>query len=328
MTTSGDSGYALYPMGALRQSKFTRSAARSSVRIGAYQIDIVDAVYRFRYLTAPQIAAVLDRHPDSVKRAVRGLYDARYLLRPRCQRDPAPWQTTPIYHAISAKGAELLREERGYNVPKNGFDAKESQEHIANWRHDTALSEFLVKLLVDVRKEGQLELLFPRDLLERGIIAPDVPWQPYAWKPLQWSTAKGTVVPDQAVMFQDPGRPEGQNRSLLLIELDRGTEAMERVRNDSNTIRGKLEKYIAAYGEGKHTETFGVRNMRVAFVTTSQQRIHGMQRLLYDMGVERRMFLFSTIKETRECVSLLALSWADNRGDVAYLTRIDRRGSG
>lgn len=307
-------------MGALRQSKFTRCETRPTVRIGSYQVDIVDAVYKFRYLTAPQIATVLDRHPDSVKRAVRQLYDAKYLLRPRCQRDPAPWQTSPIYHAISSKGAELLRQELGYVVPKNGFDAKEAQESIGNWSHDTALSDFLLKLLADIRREGKLDLLFPWDMLERGVIPSSVPWQPYQWAPMVWNTTKGTLIPDAAVMFHDPARPAGQNHSLLLVEIDRGTEALERYQNGSNTIRAKLEKYLAAYREGKHAETFGVRNMRVAFVTTSRQRIQGMQGLLREIGIDQRMFLFSTIRDVHECTTLLGLGWVNNRREACYLT--------
>lgn len=306
-------------METLRQSKFTRYETRLTVRIGSYQVNIVDAVYKFRYLTAPQIATVLDRHPDSVKRAVRQLYDAKYLLRPRCQRDPAPWQTSPIYHAISSKGAELLRQERGYIVPKNGFDAKEAQESIGNWSHDTLLSEFLVKLFADVRSEGKLELLFPWDMLEQGVISSSTPWQPHQWAPMVWNTTKGTLIPDAAIMFHDPARPAGQNHSLLLVEIDRGTEALERYHNGSNTIRAKLEKYLAAYREGRHTETFGVRNMRAAFVTTSRQRIRGMQGLLRETGVEQRMFLFSTIKDTGECGSLLELPWSCSRGGSAHL---------
>ncbi len=308
-------------MGALRQSKFSRSDTKPLVRIGEYQIDIIDAVYKFRYLTAPHIATVLNRHPDSVKRIVRQLYDAKYLLRPLCQRDPAPWHTSHIYHTISSKGAELLRQEKSYIVPKNGYDEKEAQESIGNWNHDTALAEFLVKLQSDVRKEGCLELLLPWDMLERGIISSTAPWQPYQWAPLQWDTTKGRVVPDAVVMFHDPHRPVGQNHSLLLIELDRGTEAIERFRKEGSSIRAKIEKYVAAYQAGMHTKTYGVRNMRVAFVTTSIQRIQGMISVITGMGADPSKFLFTTIKAAREAPSLLNLVWLNGSGNPTYLTR-------
>lgn len=308
-------------MGALRQSKFSRSDIKFTLRIGDYQIDIIDAVYKFRYLTAPHIATVLNRHPDSVKRTVRQLYDAKYLLRPLCQRDPAPWHTSHIYHAISSKGAELLRQEKGYIVPKNGYDEKEVQESIGNWNHDTALAEFLVKLLSDVRREGRLDLLFPFDLFERGIISSALPWQPYQWAPLQWDTTTGRVVPDAVAMFHDPNRPAGQNHSLVLIELDRGTEAIERFRKEGSSIRAKIRKYVAVYHAGMHTETYGVKNMRVAFVTTSIQRIQGMIALISAIGADPSKFLFTTIKGAREAPSLLDLAWLNGDGNPTYLTR-------
>ena len=152
------------------------------------------------------------------------------------------------------------------------------------------------------------------------MIASNVPWQPYQWEPLQWETAKGRVVPDGVVMFHDPSRPEGQNRSLVLIELDRGTEAIERFRKEGSSIRGKLEKYVAAYQAGMHTRTYGMKNMRIAFVTTSLQRIAGMTALLAGMGIDPSKFLFTTIKAARETPSLLELAWLNGRGEPAYLT--------
>ena len=77
--------------------------------------------------------------------------------------------------------------------------------------------------------------------------------------------------------------------------MDRATEPQKRLKNGTN-IELKFKKYMQAYRAGKHTETYGIKNMRVLFITTSNQRMDNMRKLTEDLGIRDRLFLFTTSK--------------------------------
>ena len=305
-------------MGLIRNSKFKRPENIIPIAIKDKQLAIVDAVYRFGYLTNAHLETLLKLSHDSVKNNTKKLYYNKYLLRPRCQRNPSPWHCDFIYHMTSNRGGELLRQEKEYFVPKSSYDEKESQDSIRNWKHDSTQADFLVKLFANVRDDKDTDLLFPLDMIEAGIVKEgDAPWKPRNWERITWDTGTGRVTPDEVIMF----RNKSKNLALVPIEIDMGTEAIERFLKKGSNIKTKLEKYIEVYQRGMHTDVYGVKNMRVLFITTSKQRIHNMIGILEKIEFSQRIFLFTTHKKIAECENILDLALINNRKEKAYLTK-------
>ena len=134
-----------------------------------------------------------------------------------------------------------------------------------------------------------------------------------------WRTTKGIIIPDEVLMFVDPFRPPDANKRLILVEMDMGTEAIERFLKDGSSIKNKIEKYAEAYRAGMHTKTYGVKNLRILFLTTSQQRIQSMIKTIEALGIDQRIFMFAISKEALEAPDLLTFSFLNNRHEPVTL---------
>jgi hypothetical protein len=70
------------------------------------------------------------------------------------------------------------------------------------------------------------------------------------------------------------------------------------------------------FREGMHTRAYGVDNMRVLVVTSSQRRIENNIRIIRDkLGFVQPLFYFSTFKTIQDTQNILELRWKVNTGE-------------
>jgi hypothetical protein len=70
------------------------------------------------------------------------------------------------------------------------------------------------------------------------------------------------------------------------------------------------------FREGMHTRAYGVDNMRVLVVTSSQRRIeHNIQIIRDKLGFVQPLFYFSTFKTIQDTSNILELRWKVNTGE-------------
>jgi len=85
--------------------------------------------------------------------------------------------------------------------------------------------------------------------------------------------------------------------SYFLVEFDRGHMPNLRRNLDQTSIGRKLALCHEGWKANRHVELFGVKELRVAIVTTSQARVDNMIKAVQDVtgGAGSNLFLFNDI---------------------------------
>jgi hypothetical protein len=103
---------------------------------------------------------------------------------------------------------------------------------------------------------------------------------------------------------------------LFLLEVDRDTEDNEHQNPDQAALKRKWEGCMKIFREGMHTRAYGVDNMRVLVVTSSQRRIENNITIIREkLGFMEPLFYFSTFKNIQDTPNILDLRWKVNTGE-------------
>lgn len=273
-------------MGKIRNGRFQRNLKPNPFQIGDIHIAILDTVYKYRYVTYSQITTLNPRWKESsFKAPVRQLYNGDgirgYLLKPRCQRPPGIMQNRESIYMLGDRGADALREAFDIYISDTDRDVLEGADTIKNFKHDLILSKYLVTLRLFGR-DTNIGVNYTWDMVDKGILSDN--------DDATWHLGKKRIIPDMPLLLEKDGK-----KKLILIEMDRSTEPQ--VRNTrGSSIERKFLKYMQAYNNGLHTKTYGMKTMRVLFITSSNQRIDNMRKLTVELGIRDRIFLFTTSK--------------------------------
>ena len=186
--------------------------------------------------------------------------------------------------------------------------------------HTLAVADFLTSLEIACRTRGDVALMHEHEVLG---VAPEETRA--AREPLRWSVTKPvmgrgetfSVVPDGlfGLSFAD------ETTAFFLLEVDRGTIPIARTdRQGTNAWRKSIAYKLATYWEGwkarQHATQFGVKQMRVALVTKSRERVQHMLDVVYELteGKGTGFFLFVD-RETLAGSDPLAVEWVNGRGE-------------
>src|SRR5438093_1091714 len=103
-----------------RQPRFRRAADPPPFRVTDQDVEIVHRIARHRFLRSTHIAALFSRSLDRTNDRLCRLFHAGYIDRPRAQLDYyATSGSTPMVYALAERGAELLIERLGIEVPNS-----------------------------------------------------------------------------------------------------------------------------------------------------------------------------------------------------------------
>jgi hypothetical protein len=198
-----------------------------------------------------------------------------------------------MVYALGPKGARALRE-YGHRIAGGGDWAEKNKRAGAIFiEHTLAIAEFMTALELSCRGRSDVALIRDREIIAQ---APEE--TQHAREPLRWVVQARTqgrnelwsVVPDGmfALSFAD------NSAAYFLFEIDRGTIPIHRSAFDHRSIARKLTTYYEGWRANRHVEQFGVKQLRVLFVTESPERVRNMLRAVDQItdGKGSNFFLF------------------------------------
>jgi len=298
-----------------RRRPYERSP-HGSIVISSKDIEILQALLRYRFLHTDHICGLTGRGAGVVRNRLSRLFHTGYVDRPAAQRERNVWRggSPPLVYALGELGASVL-EENGALSP-SGFNWRWKNQKVKRpyLMHTLATAEVLVGLDETARARKELEYELLDGFTDGGL-------------PPQWSlqvTGYGerkrtvTIVPDAVFSL---GSSKANSKGLYFLEVDRGTMPIVASNPERSSIRKKLVAYHESWKQKKHVDVFGVAGTRVLFITTSGTRVESMRdaarAVLEEQAAPRKRgqhMLFSTIKEVKE-VGVIAANWRKAGGD-------------
>jgi hypothetical protein len=215
--------------------------------------------------------------------------------------------------------------EHGYHLNGAGdWTEKNKRAGAVFIEHALQLADFMTGLEVACRTRADVELIREREILA---MAPEKTRT--AREPLRWSVDKlimgrretRSVVPDGLFGLRFPD----DTAAYFVLEVDRGTIPISRTGTaGSSAWRKNIAYQLATYYEGwkseRHIKQFGLKQMRVAVVTSSAARVEHMLAVVDGIREGRRtnFFLFAD-KARFGPLSALDAEWTAGRGDALRL---------
>jgi hypothetical protein len=269
-------------MGSLRLPRFKRSGAIAPLLLTSRDKEILEQIYRHRFLRSDHIAALVAGSAQQITRRLQRLFHNGYLDRPRCQIDYYQSGSRRIAYGLGKKGLDWLGRERPHlfrrpTAKRPNFIGKLFLEH------SLLVSEIVVAVELACRRQSDVRFLCAVDA--------------EAFVPSQWDVnivERCRVVPDHVF-----GLEYGGNRCWYFLEADRGTMPVTRHTLERSSLRRKFECYAATWSQ-KVNQSFGIQRFRVLTVTTKSDRVTSMIEVCRDkLKTGRGLFLFTTLETLR-----------------------------
>lgn len=311
--------------------RFVRPDALPDFTINHRNLSLLGYVAQHRLVSSDDLARLDGGSAQNVKRELRRLWAHGYLVRPAAQlRAVAITGPQPLVYGLSNKGARLLRE-HGQHI-KTDIDWSENTQRagFSFIDHEVARARFMTSLQVAERERTDIKLL------RAAAIIANAPEKTRAAKhPLKWTARipengrdiPATIVADDlfALVFPD------DTASYFLVEIDRGSmpvrrngESAEEMVGGKRRLRTYYKQKLATYYHGwrqrRHVEQFGVDQLRVLTVTTSQERIETMLDAVGEItnGKGSNLFLFADQKQLA-AASPFDVEWMSGKNELVRL---------
>jgi hypothetical protein len=303
-----------------RRKRFERSDAPAPMQLTQRDVQLLGYVARYRFLSSAQLAALDGGSPQNVLRILRALFDHGYLDRPKAQLASVPLVgPQAMVYGLAPKGARALRE-YGHRVAGAGDWAEKNKRAGAIFiEHTLAVAEFMTAMELSCRSHSDVELIRERDIIAAAPGSTRAAREPLRWvvRPTQERNELWSVVPDGlfALSFADG------TAAYFLLEVDRGTIPITRNSLDHRSITRKLATYWEGWKAKRHETQFGVRQMRVLFVTESAERVRNMLSAVDQItgGKGSNFFLFID-QATLAAGDSLEAAWVSGKRTAAKLT--------
>ena len=308
-----------------RVKRFHRAEHPAPFQLTGRDLKLLAHVARHRFLSSAHLAALDGGSAQNVLRSLRVLFDHGYLDRPHSQKvSLAEDGPRPFVYGLGQKGARALRE-HGHLVDATvDWTEKNKRAGAIFIEHTLDLASFMTGLEVACRTRGDVVLMREHEVLA---LAPQKTRA--AREPLRWSVDKTvmgkretfSVVPDGlfGLVFSD------ETAAYFVLEIDRGTIPITRtdVRGTPawrKNIAYKLATYWEGWKVGRHENQFGVKQVRVAMVTSSPERVRNMLAVVDEIteGSGSNFFLF--IDREALASDPLAAEWTTGKGERVRLT--------
>ena len=294
----------------LKRVAAAEKALTATVQLTARDLDILQAIARFRFmssrqviqyltgLSAHELSDLLRETPwahQQILRRLALLFDRRILVRPP-QQDLQLSAFGPLIYGIARDGArELLA--RGCNVDAElDWQLKNARASALFLQHTLATTEAMLSFDRACRKLSAVQLVDHHDMTSY-FPAPALRDDPYKLRvSIEHHQAQLTiaVVPDRLFAIHYPDN----SRNVYALELDRGTMDVtaKRLTGKASYLR-KLAGYYAAFRQNKFVERWGTKSLRILTVTTSDKRIASMLQAQHSItrGRANDLFLYTTL---------------------------------
>lgn len=303
-----------------RANRFRRAENPANMRLTERDLTLLEHVSRHRFLTTEQLQALDGGSKQNVTRALRVLFDHGYVDRPLSQIASMVLDgPKPMVYALGKKGAQALRAHgRKINATVD-WTEKNKRAGAIFIEHTVERAEFMTTLEIACRSQDDVELMDAAAIIRQS---PEVTQQ--AREPLRWEVERiergrkeiFSVVPDGlfGLSFSD------NTASYFLLEIDRGTIPLRRTDTYGTAawrknIEYKLRTYYEGWRASRHVEQFGVKQLRVLWVTSSRTRMENMINIQQSVtgGKGSALFLFGSREELRAS-NPLGFGWVSGTG--------------
>ena len=246
-------------------------------------VEILEAVEDYRFLSSEQVRALFFSSISQARRRLAKLWHAKLLE--RTFRPVIPTEgSSPALVALSKQGAMLLAQRTGRDLSEFKHLSARERRSTFFLDHTLCRNDFRIAITLACAQTKGLKLLGwlqkPEDIAD----SIRVRLRPGA------EPERIPLVADGFFVIQ-----AGDKQYAFLVEIDRGTTTSRR-------IERKLIGYYHWWKQGGPKTCFGVDNIRVLIVTTSERRLENLRKLALKVredGKGTRLFWFATQDTTR-----------------------------
>lgn len=319
-----------------RKPRYKRLYNEIPLSIQERDAEIIQHVFRHRFLTSEHIRALVAGSQQKILRRLQALFHGGFLDRPKEQLSwLINWKGgQPIVYGLGNKGADLLTEK--FNIIRGKVDWTSKNREIKSHalKHTLGIADFMVSLETACKNE---EFSSSISLINQEEVAKTIPKHlKNKNNPLSWNVEfkqndkkyKFGVLPDKIFGLHFPKRKSDIQTAYYFLELDRATMPIKSSNPFRSSISKKMLSYYNSWQQELYSKIFPFKNPRILFVTESEERIQNMINLNKEIdprGNGLRIFLFTTQKHfnLKEPEKLLNTIWTNGRGEQGKLFEND-----
>jgi hypothetical protein len=263
-----------------RSPRFERGGNPPAIELTERDIEIIQAVHKYRFLDSDQIGLLVGGSRQNLLRRLALLFQHRHLDRPRSQLEYfSPIRNRPLVYGLGNAGADMLSER--FSIPRKKIDwqVKNQAAKRLFLRHSILTADVTVKLETACRRVGDTRLINGYDILQQCPIATRQKQNPFRWSVRflhDGSPLSLGIDPDDIFGLEFRGEQQGRGPAFFFLEADRATMPVERSGFERTSIFRKMLAYHESWRQGLHERHFGISRFCVLFVTTSAERIETM----------------------------------------------------
>lgn len=306
--------------------RFHRADSPPAFLLTGRDLKLLAHVARHRFLSSAHLCALDGGSPQNVLRCLRALFDHEYLDRPAAQKvslsEDGP---RPFVYGLGKKGARALREHGHLLDDTLDWTEKNKRAGAIFIEHTLEVADFMTGVELACRTRGDVELMREHEILEMAPEETRAAREPLRWKVDKVMMGKRetfSVVPDGLFGLRFPD----ETAAYFVLEVDRGTIPL--IRTDvpgtpawRKSISYKLSTYWEGWKAQRHVEQFGMKQVRVAMVTSSAERVENMLDIVHQLtdGRGSNFFLFVD-RATLAASNPLEVEWVTGKGQAVSLT--------
>ena len=305
-----------------RSKRFERATAPPSFQLTLRDLSLLSHLARHRFASSAHLVALDGGSGQNVLRTLRVLFDHGYLDRVRPER--VGESPRPFVYALGKKGARALRQ-HGHEIDPN-IDWTEKNKRAGGVfiEHTLELADFMIGLEVACRSRADISLIREHEILANAPEKTRTGREPLRWqvdKVVMGKRETFSVVPDGlfGLAFADG------TAAYFILEIDRGTIPLTRTDVQGTpawrkNIAYKLATYYEGWKAGRHKQQLGVKQVRVAMVTTSPERVKNMIAAVDEITEGKGTNFFAFVDRARLLVSNpISATWITGKGKAVRL---------
>jgi protein involved in plasmid replication-relaxation len=280
-----------------RRLRTHRAYTGKRIELSTRDFEIFRLLRRYRYLSSTYFYAFVGGASETrLKERLGDLFHESYIDRPARQWDFADARYKPAIYESGRGSVQALHAHGVTTDDQLTFLATTAHRQFL---HSLMICEVLASLELGIRAKAGLRLIAWPEILRR---APE----PTRSSPAPFRLpvpSGGYLVPDGLVGIE---YAQGDTKAyrFFALEADRGTMPVVRSGQNQTSFMGKIAAYREIIERRIHKAHWGIPNLLVLTVTTSESRMQEMIRCLGDQGGECAAFLFAAATDADRKVPL------------------------
>jgi hypothetical protein len=244
----------------------TRARTGRRIALSPRDIALFRLLTRYRYLRSTYLHAFVGGASETrFKERLGDLFHEGYLDRPAQQWEYADARCRPAVHEIGEGGLRALRAS-GNGFEGNGVASASTARR--QFLHALMICEVLASIELAARDSGALRFIPWAEILAR---APEETRASSA--PLRLPVPSGGYLVPDGVFGLEYRDGDAKTYRFFALEADRGTMPVSRSKPEQTSYLGKLAAYGEIIREQFHKTRWGVPNLLVLTLTTSDARV-------------------------------------------------------